>query len=267
MFPGFYIADRMIGTYAVMAVLGGMVAVLFAFLNYRKRCRADADMILMFLWAALGAFAGSHLLYAITNIPYFGILFTASDFIDFLNRLGSIFGGAVFYGGLLGGMLAGYLYMRHAKMDFGLACDCAAPAIPLFHMFGRIGCFLGGCCYGVESEHGITFTESLIEQANGVPRVPVQLYEAAFNLALFIMLWIFLVNGKFKGRLLFIYLPVYAVGRFILEFWRGDEYRGFLFGLSTSQIISILVFAVSAAVFIFSPKKQPEANIDKENTQ
>ena len=130
--------------------------------------------------------------------------------------------------------------------------------INCFTCFGRIGCFLGGCCYGVESEHGVVFTDSLIESANGVPRVPVQLYEAVFELALFFALWALLNKGVLKNRLLLVYLFSYAVGRFILEFWRGDEYRGFLFGLSTSQVVSILVFAVSAVLFIVKPKKKAE---------
>lgn len=266
MFPAIHIGNRLIGTYAIMAVVGGFAAVFFAFLNYRKRCRADADMIIMMLWAAGGAFLGGHVLYTIINLPYIGILFAAKDFMDFLLRLSSIVGGSVFYGGLLGGMLAGFLYIRHAKMDVSLTCDCAAPAIPLFHFFGRIGCFLGGCCYGIESENGIAFTDSIAPYANGVPRVPVQLYEAAFNLVLFLALWIMLAKGIFRGRLVLIYLMVYPVGRFILEFWRGDEYRGRIFGLSTSQMISVILFVVSAAIFIFSPKTRSNIK-EKENTQ
>ena len=144
-------------------------------------------------------------------------------------------------------------------MDIGLVTDCAAPGLALFHCFGRIGCFLGGCCYGVESEHGVVFTNALIESVNGVPRVPVQLYEAAFELALFFTLWALLCKGVLKNRLLLVYLISYSVGRFILEFWRGDEYRGFIFGLSTSQIVSIIVFAVSVVLFIVKPKKAAES--------
>ena len=174
-------------------------------------------------------------------------------------KFATLFGGSVFYGGLLGGLLAGGISAKVQKLSAGLVTDCAAPALALFHCFGRIGCFLGGCCYGVESEHGVVFTDSLIESANGVPRVPVQLYEAVFELALFFALWALLNKGVLKNRLLLVYLFSYAVGRFILEFWRGDEYRGFLFGLSTSQVVSILVFVVSAVLFIVKPKKKAES--------
>ncbi len=264
MFPGFYIADKFINSYGIVALIGAILAVLFSFLYYKRQVKADADIILLYLFAALGAFVGMHLLYAVTNIPYFGILAKAEDFVQFVQFLGMLFGGSVFYGGLLGGLLGGWLYMKKLKMDPVLTTDCVAPAVALFHGFGRIGCFLGGCCYGVETEHGVVFTNALIESANGVPRVPVQLYEAAFEFALFFMLWALLAKGKLKGRLLCLYLTVYPVGRFILEFWRGDEYRGFLFGLSTSQIISIILFAVSAVTFIFSPAKPTQENTDKE---
>lgn len=255
MLPGFTIFGRFISSYSICALAGIFVACPLSIRWYQKRGGNDISMIFVFLFGALGAFLGMHILFGITNIPYWHILTEATDFKDFIMKFATVFGGSVFYGGLLGGLAAGGISARVQKLDAGLLTDCAAPALALFHCFGRIGCFLGGCCYGVESEHGVVFTKSLIESANGVPRVPVQLYEAAFELALFFALWALLKKGALKNRLLLVYLFTYAAGRFILEFWRGDEYRGFLFGLSTSQIVSILVFAVSAALFVIMPKR------------
>lgn len=101
--------------------------------------------------------------------------------------------------GCWGGSLPAALYVR--KKGFALPewADLLAPAIPLFHFFGRIGCFLGGCCYGVPCSFGFTYTHNLIEQANGVSRFPIQLVEAAFNLALFFLLWTLQKKGKFRG--------------------------------------------------------------------
>ncbi len=267
MFPGFYIADKFINSYAIVSLVGAFIAVPFTFHYYKKKCKATADVILMYLIAAIGVFLGMHILYGITNIPYFGYLFKAESFLEFIQMLGILFGGSVFYGGLFGGIAAGWIYIKKTKMDPSLTSDCAAPAVALFHGFGRIGCFLGGCCYGVESEHGFVFTDALIESANGVPRVPVQLYEAAFEFVLFFVLWYFLAKGRFQGRLFCLYLTIYPVGRFILEFWRGDEYRGFLFGLSTSQIISIILFVIAAGLFIFSPRKKAEEQDDTVQTE
>lgn len=150
-------------------------------------------------------------------------------------------------------MAAGFLYARCGKKKLDLAAytDMVAPAVPLFHMFGRIGCFLGGCCYGVESDFGFVFEHSLVEAANGVRRFPVQLVEAGFNLLLFAVLAWLLKKGVCKGKLFLLYLLAYSVGRFVLEFWRGDAYRGFLFGVSTSQLISIFLFAVAGCILLW----------------
>ncbi len=258
MFPGIHIGKYFLSSYAVLAIIGIFTACPFAISKYKKRGGNDISMILVFLFAAVGVFFGMHILFGITNIKWWGKLLEAVDFLDFMNRFMAIFGGSVFYGGLLGGLLAGWISIRVQKLPAGLTADCAAPAIALFHFYGRLGCFMGGCCYGVESEYGITFTNSLAESANGVPRVPVQLYEAALELVVFFVLWLLLDKGAFKGRLLSVYLIAYSVGRFILEFWRGDEYRGFLFGLSTSQLISIPVFLLSALYFIFAPKAKKD---------
>lgn len=249
MFPGFYLFDKYISSYVLTSLAGIFTACPLAIYHYKKRGGNDISMIFVFLFGGIGCMFGMHLLYGITNIRQWGSLFSAASFGDWLEAAQLIFGGAVFYGGLIGGLAVGFLSIRYQKLDTAVVSDCAAPSIALFHMFGRIGCFLGGCCYGVEWEHGVTFTNSLIESANGVPRVPVQLYEAGLELALFLALTLLLVSGKLRGKLLAVYLLVYPVGRFLLEFWRGDEYRGFLFGLSTSQLISIALF-IGTIVFL-----------------
>ena len=146
---------------------------------------------------------------------------------------------------LLGGILAGALYLRVKGRSLALWSNLTAPAIALFHTFGRIGCFLGGCCYGIPSAWGVTYRHSPVVEANGISRFPVQLVEAAWNLILFLLLSRLLRQGK--GRLLPLYLALYAPARFLLEFLRGDSYRGIFFGLSTSQWISLLLFP--AALF------------------
>lgn len=153
--------------------------------------------------------------------------------------------------GCWGGIFAGALYVR--KKGFALPewADLLAPAIPLFHFFGRIGCFLGGCCYGVPCSFGFTYTHNLIEQANGVSRFSIQLVEAAFNLALFFLLWTLQKKGKFQGKRLVLYLLGYSVGRFVFEFGRGDTYRGIWFGLSTSQYISVGLFLVAVVFLLY----------------
>lgn len=255
MFPGFYLFNRYISSYVLTSIAGIFTACPLAIHHYKKRGGDDISMIFVFLFGGVGCMVGMHLLYGITNIHLWGTLFSAASFGDWWDSAQLIFGGAVFYGGLIGGLIAGFLSIRFQKLDPSIVSDCAAPSVALFHMFGRIGCFLGGCCYGVEWEHGFTFTNSLIESANGVPRVPVQLFEAGLELVLFLMLTLLLVKGRLKGKLLSVYLLVYSVGRFVLEFWRGDDYRGFLFGLSTSQLISIALFVGTVVLLIVNAVK------------
>ena len=248
----FTLFGKEISAYAVAAIIGLLLAGCFAYNKARKNGLDEIRMIFMLLFSAIGVLIGGHLLYGITNIQYIGYLFKAKDFTEFINIFGLIFGGQVFYGGLLGGIAAGVIYAKATKLErLGGYADIMAAGVPLFHVFGRIGCFLGGCCYGIESSFGFTFHNSLIESANGVNRFPVQLFEAGFNLILFLAMWKLLNKGILKNRLFLLYLAVYSAGRFILEFFRGDSYRGFLFGLSTSQIIAvILISAVSVYTLI-----------------
>ncbi len=261
MFPGFTLFGKYISSYMLTSLAGIFTACPLAISRYKKRGGNDISMIFVFLFGAIGCAVGMHLLYGITNIQHWSRLFSAGSFQEFWDAAIFIFGGSVFYGGLIGGLFAGYLCMKHQKLDYGLTSDCAAPSIALFHAFGRIGCFLGGCCYGVEWEHGITFHNALVESANGVPRVPVQLFEAGLEFALFGLLSLMLAKGWLKNRLLAVYLLIYPVGRFALEFLRGDDYRGFLFGLSTSQLISIGVFAAAVVLLVM---KRPRASKETE---
>lgn len=259
MFPGFEIFGRFIASYMILALIGIFTACPLGIHYYKKFTGDDLSLIFVFLFSAIGVFVGMHLLYGLTMIEYIPKLFEATSFTNFWERFAAIFGGSVFYGGLIGGLIAGFISARVQKLPLDIVTDCCAPVIALLHGFARIGCFLGGCCYGVEWEHGITFTNALIESANGVPRVPVQLFEAGFEFVLFAVLWLLLTRtDRLRGKLLALYLLIYPIGRFFLEFLRGDEYRGFLFGMSTSQMISILIFAGSAVFLVI--KRQLSRN-------
>jgi len=270
MFPSFNIFGREIGLYPVMAIIGLLLAGIIAFRAAKKRGLDDNKMLSMLFAACGGLLVGGHLLYAITNYRYIEALIqnrfqVITSFARFLDMMGLIFGGSVFYGGLIGGMIAAAIYAKKAKIDFGAYSDAAAPSVPLFHVFGRLGCFFGGCCFGIESRFGLTTTLSPIQSGNGVSRFPVQLTEATFNLALFVFLSFMLKNNKLKSRLFLLYLMIYPVGRFFLEFLRGDEIRGFVFGLSTSQFISIMLLVFSSTLmFLKTRGRKSHLSIDSD---
>lgn len=265
MYPTIEFFGKTIGLYPVLSLLGIFASGLFCCRLAKKRGLDTNDMIVLLMISAIGVFLGGSLLYAVVSLKDSLNVIPPGFQLDSPQKLFAliqlIFGGSVFYGGLLGGMAAGLIYLRLKRLPLRAFTDIAAPAIPLFHAFGRIGCFLGGCCYGIECEAGFVYTNSLVESANGVRRFPVQLLEAAFNLFLFLLLWRLLTKGK--SGLMRWYLLCYSIARFLLEFLRGDAYRGEAFGLSTSQIISLLILIGLGIAFIFTnhkAKKQESQN-------
>lgn len=252
MIPNITIGARTISAYMICVLLGVLVAGPVALGMTEEKNRLELTTVL--LWSAPGVVVGGRLLYAVTNLSNIAnVLRNGGGLLSIL----PYFGGSVFYGGLFGGIASSALYCKFARIDVARHADCAALFIPLFHCFGRIGCFLTGCCYGAECDVGFVYRYSMIAVANGVRRFPIQLVEAAGNLVLFFILLRIFRNqrsergGRFSGKLLPLYGVLYSVLRFATEFFRGDEYRGFLFRLSTSQIISVFVFVFSvAALFV-----------------
>lgn len=227
-----------------MTLLGIFVCLYFSHKISQNYKKDDNKLIELLLFSTIGVFIGSHLLYGLTQINIIiklcHNLYLIKSFKDFIDIFIYIFGGSVFYGGLLGGIMVAFIYLKKNKLEL-FYYDAATLQIPLFHFFGRIGCFLSGCCYGIESKIGLTYTNALIDSANGVNRFPIQLVESGYNLILFIILYRLFKKKQFVGKLINIYLLLYPVARFIFEFFRGDSYRGIILGLSTSQIISILI--------------------------
>ena len=264
MFPSITIFGKVISMYNIMIIIGIVFCLFYVIHICKKKNIDDNKIIKVLLFGFVGVFIGGHLLYALTRMDLIILFISKIDRVDsfklFIDCMFEIFGGSVFYGGLIGGLITSYIYIKKEKLNIDMISDLSAPLIPLFHMFGRIGCFLTGCCYGIESKIGFTYKHSLMELANGVNRFPIQLVETSYNLILFIILTIFYKEGKFKGKLLYIYLILYPIGRFIFEFFRGDAYRGFTFGLSTSQFISILLLIFSVSMLIIKQIKNKKAS-------
>ena len=173
--------------------------------------------------------------------------------LDFLRS------GGVFYGGLLGAVLAGYFLMKRYKLPWWKTADVCAPGIALGNFFGRQGCFAAGCCWGKPTTlpWGVQFTE-LGHRITGVPTDvrlhPVQLYESfAMLIVFFFLIWLH-KHKRFSGQVILAYALLYSIIRFAIEFVRDDP-RGDVFGLtsltglSTSQMIS-LVIGIAALILL-----------------
>ncbi|MCR5304654.1 MAG: prolipoprotein diacylglyceryl transferase [Lachnospiraceae bacterium] len=158
--------------------------------------------------------------------------------------------GFVVYGGIITGVLTAVVYCRIRKLDFRDYADLIVPEVSLAQAFGRIGCFLAGCCYGRETDCwcGVVFSHSPYAP-QGVKVIPTQLISAGGNFIFFLVLLYFSAKTKVKGHVIALYLMLYSIGRFAVEFLRGDP-RGNVGILSTSQFIAIFIFAAGLALWV-----------------
>lgn len=174
-----------------------------------------------------------------------------------------VFGGATFYGGLLGALAIFLPILRFKKgrtVSVSERLSDLAPCIPAGHCLGRIGCFFGGCCYGKPTDcaFGVVFPEGSIpyEHYGGAVKIhPTQLYEAVFLLLLAFFLWRFAKKRAFP-----LYCILYGVFRFLIEFLRDDDRGALLPGLSPAQILSLLLVAVGAALLLFYAVRRTKKN-------
>lgn len=249
MLPFITVFSRSIPMYGVAVAVGLLFTLLYMRLTERKFGDLARHGELLLVFGLLGAFAGAKILYLIINlkglVSEFEYLFSKTS--AFLKKY--VLGGFVFYGGLYGAFAAVFLYARREGLSVSRVFQYMLPVFPLVHGFGRIGCFLMGCCYGraAESAISVVFENSPVAP-NGMPLVPVQLIEAGVEFLLFALLVIFQRKTTGKNMCL-LYLGVYSVVRFVLEFFRGDEYRGSVGALSTSQFIALVTIS---GVVIFS---------------
>jgi phosphatidylglycerol---prolipoprotein diacylglyceryl transferase len=186
-------------------------------------------------WLIVGTILGARALYVIS---YWREEFAAATFYEIFMVQ---HGGLVFYGGLIGATLAGVLFARVKKLSLWKLADTVAPSIALGSAFGRIGCFMNGCCYGRECRlpWAVTFPPEATAAA-GVPRHPTQIYDSLLNLAFYFFLaWLYR-RKKFDGQVFAVYLIGYAVLRSLVECFRGD-YRVYYLGgwVTPAQLVSI----------------------------
>lgn len=245
MFNDIKIGPITIHMYGLMIAIGFMMA-LFMTLRRGKKKDFDEDIIYgIFFCAIIGGMLGTRLLYYIVELPH--IIEDPSILWDFSH-------GYVVYGGIIGGVLASMVYCRKKKAEFLSYFDLVMPAVSLAQGFGRIGCFFAGCCYGRETDawYGIVFQNSDIAP-NGVKLIPTQLISSAGDFIICGLLLLYASKKPKTGRVACMYMLLYGVGRFAVEFLRND-YRGSIGALSTSQLISIGVVALGAVMYVLIPK-------------
>ena len=199
------------------------------------------------IWAALGGLLGANVLYLITMAGEI-----MRDPAMLFRELAT---GFVVYGGIIGGIFSGWLCCRVHGFPFLQYFDLVMPSIALAQGFGRIGCLLAGCCYGMpwEGACALTFTHSDFAP-NGVKLFPTQPVYSLLDFLHCGILCALSDKMKVPGRTAALYLILYSAGRFVMEFFRGDEIRGSVGALSTSQFIALFIFLAGILLFVYAPR-------------
>ncbi|KPK97990.1 MAG: hypothetical protein AMJ95_06315 [Omnitrophica WOR_2 bacterium SM23_72] len=159
------------------------------------------------------------------------------------------YGGLAWFGGLIGGTVAGVIYLRKKKLPILKVTDLLVPFLALGHSIGRIGCLLNGCCYGKAAAVGLYFP------VHQFILIPIQIYSSLLLLAIFVILRFLQERPHSEGKILCAYLLLYSVKRFFVEFWRADN-PVIIFRLTLFQLLSILMFAVALILLIWLNKKK-----------
>lgn len=242
----FKIGPLTIHTYGVLVTAGFLLGLGFAVRQAKKEGVPPNKIVDLSFYILLSALIGSRLFYIMINANYY--LKNPLDIFRVWE------GGLVFYGGLLLTVPTVLWYVKRNALSLWVTADLFAPSLAIGHAIGRIGCFYAGCCYGKPAEGlpwAVTFTDPQTLALVGIPLHPTQLYESLGELTIFFALIALRRHKSFNGQLFVIYVILYSVLRFIVEFFRGDVARGFITQqLSFSQGVSVLIFLTAVAGFI-----------------
>ena len=263
-----HIKNFPVNTYGVFLALAFLCAI-FVTVRLGARDGLPKEKIYdLCLWLLLSSLIGSKLL----------MLFTEPEYRANPKLLFSLYflrSGGVFYGGLIGALLAGFFLMRRWKLPWWKTADACAPGIALGNFFGRQGCFSAGCCWGKPTTlpWGVQFTEAgheITGVPTGVHLHPTQLYESfAMLIVFFFLLWLH-KKKKFSGQVILAYAVIYATIRFLIEFVRDDP-RGDVLGLttatglSTSQLIGLVV-GIAALILLIVRWRRSNATFGVQRT-
>jgi phosphatidylglycerol:prolipoprotein diacylglycerol transferase len=230
-----------IHTYGVLLAIAFLVG-LWVVSRQARKAGLDANRITdMAVWVLIAGLVGAKALLLAVDWRYFGR--NPREITSILQS------GGVFYGGLIGGVLVAWWYVRRHRLSGWRTADVLVPGLAIGQAIGRLGCFSAGCCWGRATQvpWAVTFTDVFAARAVGTPMDspvhPSQLYESLATFLLFLFLLWLAPRKRFDGQPTLAYVALYSAVRFGLEFFRGDADRGSWLGgmLSTSQLIAIVL--------------------------
>jgi len=239
-------------TYGLLVSLGVIVGLLVIFKVSRQQGLNPDQMWNLGALVVLAGILGAKVLLIVNDWSYYS---AHPHEIFSLNVLQS---GGVFSGGLVAAVLVAFWYVRKNHLPFLRTCDTFAPGVAIGHAFGRTGCFAAGCCYGRPTNEpwGVVFTNPLAHQWVGTPlgvRLhPTELYEMVVEVLNFLVLYWLVRHKKFEGQVIGLYMIIYGVARFFIEFFRGDPGRGDVFGgfMTGTQLIALLMVVAGGLLWV-----------------
>ncbi|HSN84611.1 MAG TPA: prolipoprotein diacylglyceryl transferase [Polyangiales bacterium] len=276
--------------YSYGVMLGSSLLFAWYFIMYMGKRIEGYDRELLasaFTWTVVGSIAGARLLYVFTNFESYDSVASWFDLRE---------GGLVAYGGFLGGFFAALAFWRIKKIPLMPYADIAAPTLASGLMLTRIGCYLYGCDYGrplgddaqswlasvgtfpkwnaeaypsfacdqtingspAYRHHLQEYPDLMAERASSLAVHPTQLYESAAGLVLFVFAVWLLTHRKFRGQVFLALGGAYALWRFFIEYLRDDPERGFAFGFSTSQLMSLAIIPLCVIAYVHLKKRSEE---------
>ncbi|MGI5853045.1 MAG: prolipoprotein diacylglyceryl transferase [Bacillota bacterium] len=227
--------------YGTAIALGFLTAVIIGIILGRKKGFQFETIIDVAIFGCIGGLVGAKLGYAILNLRFY--LAYPLAFLDFRE-------GYSIVGGLLGGTLAGILYLRKKKLPVWKMADVAAYCIPPAYAIGRVGCLLEGCCYGVESD----VPWALACGPGSALRHPTQIYSSIGALIILLILFLQRKHKRFSGFFFAQFIFLYSIERFIVELFREGD--AILLGLSYAQIFTIFSGLAALAVMIVGERRR-----------
>lgn len=240
--------------YGLMIAIGFLSALGLCLLRAKKQ-ELDTEHIWdMFYYIVIGGLLGAKLLYIIVELP---------NIIKDPGQLKDVLNGFVVYGGIIGGIFAGWLACKVKKKPFLTYFDLVMPAVSLAQGFGRIGCVFAGCCYGrvTDSAFHVIYEHSDFAP-EGVKLIPTQIISSLGDFILCGILIFYASKKPKSGRVAAAWMTLYGIGRYIVEILRNDD-RGGISALSTSQIISIVMVAIGIALWIVLGKKNTKETLNE----
>jgi phosphatidylglycerol---prolipoprotein diacylglyceryl transferase len=248
----FQIGHFSLPTYGLLVAIGVLLGLLLSVRNSQRLGINPEDTWNLGIVVVLAGILGAKILLIVNDWSFYtrnpGEIFS-------MNTLRS---GGVFSGGLLAGLAAAAWYIAGHKMRPLRTCDAFAPGLAIGHAIGRLGCFAAGCCYGKETHAawGVVFTNPLANAWANTPLnvrlEPTQLIEAVVEFLNFLLLSWLITRKHADGQIFGTYLILYGIARFFIEFLRGDDGRGLVFGgiMSGTQLIAIILVIVGGLFWL-----------------